>query len=277
MKTTFFAAVLTLSCALATPAQQAETQSTASGSNQTSAVTRPADSISIESGTRLAAELQKSIDTRNARVGDQVVLKTTESLKSEGRTIVNKGARLIGHITEIERKTAKSPASRLSMVFDRLQNGPLTVPITASIVSLTHARANSQASGEDLFQANASSSSSTMQRTSASRPPGGGLLGGAAGTVGGVVGTTSSSVGNVVGGTVATAGSGLNSTAEGLGGAPSGLGHTLNRIQISESSSTSAGGESTLSLQGKNLRLEQGTRFNLVISQSGSAAASKEP
>lgn len=277
MKTTIFAAVLTLSCALATLAQQTETKSAASGGNQTSVATGPADGISIQTGTRLAAELQKSLDARHAQVGDQVVLRTTESLKSEGRTVVRKGARLLGHITEIERNTSKSSASRLSMVFDQLQNGPLTVPITATIVSLTHARASSQASSEDLFGANTAGSSSTMQHTSSSRSQSGGLLGGATGTVGGVVGTTSSSVGNVVGGTVAAAGSSVNPTTETLGGASSGLGHTLNRIQISETGSTSAEGESTLSLQGENLRLEQGTGFNLVISQSNSATAPKEP
>lgn len=277
MKTTILSTILTLSCVLTTMAQQAQTHSAVSGSNESSATIGPANSIGIQPGSRLAAELQKSIDARKARVGDRVLLKTTESLKAQGHTVVRKGANLVGHITEIERKTANSPASRLGLVFDRLESGSLTVPITATIVSLTSASANSQASSEDSFGTSSGGSSSIMQRQSSSGSQSSGLLGGTTGVVGGVMNTTTSTVGNVVGSTAATAGSSVNSTTQAIGGASSGLGRTLSRVQISESSTTSAEGGSTLSLRGENLKLEKGTTFNLLISQSSSAMASKEP
>jgi len=271
MKTMILAAVLTLSCAFTALAQQAETQSAVSGTNQTSAAAGPADSISIEAGTRLAAELQKSIDVRNARVGDQILLKTVERLKSQGRTIVPKGARLLGHVTEIERRSSTGRVSRLTMVFERLQNGPLNMPITATILSVASNSTNHLGS-EGSLEAGSAGASSIMQPASSSGSQNRGLLGGVSGAVPGVVNTTSSVVGDVVGATTAAAGSTTNST----GGSSSAL-SPLSRVVISDSSSTSADGASTLSLRGENLRLEQGTRFNLVISQSGSATTSKQP
>jgi hypothetical protein len=49
------------------------------------------------------------------------------------------------------------------------------------------------------------------------------------------------------------------------------VGRGLGGIQISQSSSASVEGSSVLSLQGQNLRLEKGTNFNLVLTQSASA------
>ena len=65
-------------------------------------------SINIESGIRLAAELQNTIDVRKARVGDEVLLKTTKPIKAEGRTVVAKGACLLGHVTEVAQTSKDS-------------------------------------------------------------------------------------------------------------------------------------------------------------------------
>jgi hypothetical protein len=56
-----------------------------------------------------------------------------------------------------------------------------------------------------------------------------------------------------------------------VGNVASGVSRPLPGIQISQSSNTSVQGESVLSLQGGNLRLDKGTRFNLVLTQSASA------
>jgi hypothetical protein len=69
----------------------------------------------------------------------------------------------------------------------------------------------------------------------------------------------------------------LVASASAAGETTSVLGRSLGRIQISESSSTSTEGGSTLTLQGENLHLEKGTTFNLVISQSAKASAGRNP
>jgi hypothetical protein len=68
------------------------------------------------------------------------VLKTTQTLKHYGDTIVPKGATLLGHVTEVQQRTKENGESRIGVAFDRLQNGALDIPITATIVSITQAQ-----------------------------------------------------------------------------------------------------------------------------------------
>ena len=271
MNKSILALSLSCACAVMAHAQRAESQTTADTASQASAAVNHGDkSISLESGTRLAAQLQSSVDARNAKVGDQVVLKTTQAIKSEGRTVVGKGARLIGHVTEVARKDKSSGESRLGIIFDRLEHGSLAMPITATITSITSGQASARTGDEDLFATSAGGSSRTTTNSSASSR--GGLLGG----VGGVVNATTSTVGSTVGNTTSAVGSTVNSTTNTVGGTTSELGRSLGRIRISESSSTSVQGGSVLSLQGDNLRLEKGTNFNLVLSQSASAGTTRD-
>lgn len=260
MNRTFLTLVLLLVGAAAAVAQTAETKATGDAATQTSAATR---NVSLDAGTRLSGELQSSIDVRNAKVGDQVVLKTTKAIKSGGRTLVGKGARLLGHVTEVAQTTKGSGESRIGLLFDRLEQGTLKMPITATITSITSGRANARANADDDFvDMGASSSARSSNSTGSSN---GGLLGGAGNTVGNVVGTTTSAVGTTV-----------NATTNAAGNTVAGVGRSLGGIQISQSSNTSVEGGSTLSLQRSNLRLEKGTNFNLVLTQSASAGTSKQ-
>lgn len=268
MKKMILVLSLTSVCALTAYPQRTETRTSGQARNDTStSVNNAAGGIDIQSGTRLAAELQNSVDVRKAKVGDQIVLKTTQAIKSEGRTVVNKGARLIGHVTEVEQKTKANGASRIGFVFDRLERGSLEFPISATITSITRGRASARAGDEDLFGSDARSSTSASTSSQSS----GSLLGGVTSTAGGVVNTA----GNVAGGTTAVVGTTVDSTAGAVGGTATRMGGSLGRIQISQSSSTSAEGGAVLSLRGENLRLEKGTTFNLLINQSASASTSK--
>ena len=106
MKKTILAVSLSLMCGFVAKAQTSSTHATGEASNQTSASANARDkSINLDSGTRLTGELQSALDARNAKVGDQVVLRTTQAIKSQGRTVVNKGSRLIGHVNQVARKT----------------------------------------------------------------------------------------------------------------------------------------------------------------------------
>jgi phenylpyruvate tautomerase PptA (4-oxalocrotonate tautomerase family) len=269
MKKSILAINLILACAFVIYAQKTETSAAGDASSQTSAaVSKGQKSVNLESGTRVAGQLQNAIDVRKAKVGDQVVLKTTQAIKSEGRTIVGKGARLIGHVTEVSQKTKGNSESHVAILFDRLEQGSLSLPISATISSLTAARTSDNAnSNDDLF--GSSASGSARSNTSASSASSGGLLGGA-------VSSTTSTVGSVVGSTTAAVGTTVDSTTSAVGSTAAGVGRSLGRIQISESSNTSVEGGSLLSLQGGNLRLEKGTNFNLVLTQSASAGTARD-
>ena len=267
MKKVILALSLSVACSLAANAQKAKTNTSGEASNQTSAgASQAGESVKLDSGTRLAGQLQSTVDVRRAKVGDQVILKTTQAIKSGGRTVAGKGARLMGHVTEVAQQTKGNGQSRVGILFDRLENGSLQMPIAATITSITNANAgaSSHANNDDMFandtMASGSAGSSSSARSSSSGNNGG-LLGG----VGSAVGNTTSAVGTTV-----------DSTTRTVGNTTSGVGRSLAGIQISQSSSTSVEGSSVLSLQGGNLRLEKGTNFNLVLTQSASAGTGRD-
>lgn len=250
-----------LSLSVVTMAQTTATDANASGTSQTTAAAGKV--IELQSGTALAAELQNTIDVRKAKVGDQIIFKTTKAIKSEGRTVVEKGARLIGHVSEVQQRSKENGVSRIGLLFDKLENGSLSIPISATISSITSGRATARSNEDALFESSSGASSQTSAQGS------GGLLSGVGSTVGGVASTA----GSVVGSSTAAVGSTVNNTTT----SATALTRSLGRIQIAESSSTSAEGGSTLSLSGDNLKLEKGTNFNLVLTQSASASTEKQP
>jgi hypothetical protein len=276
MKRIILAISLSLACVLVAYAQKAETRASGDAGNQTSAaVNQAGKSINLESGTRLAGELQNTIDARRAKVGDQVIVKTTQAIKSGGRTVFGKGSRLVGHITEVTQKSKGNGESRVGILFDRLEQGSLEVPISATITSITSGRASARTNNDGLFDGDTSASGSARStnsaRSSSSSSGNGGLLGGV-----GVVNSATSTVGGVVGGTTSAVGTTVDSTTNAVGDTATGAGRSLGGIQISQSSNASVEGSSVLSLQGSNLRLEKDTNFNLVLTQSASAGTARD-
>ncbi len=233
-------------------AAQIQQKSTGSSRDQT-AVTKQGGSIS--SATNIEAQLQNSLDVRRARPGDPVVLKTTRAVKQNGQTVVAKGSTLVGHVTEVQQKTKGNASSRLGLVFDRLEGQNMTTPITASIVSIMDVHAAE--SSADIFDTDIAGSASGSTRASGGTSSGGGtggLLGGVTGTAGSVVNTTTQAAVGVAGTATQT-----------LGGATQTVGRTLGGIQISQSASGSAQGGTTLSSSDKNIRLEKGMTFQLLL------------
>ena len=265
---------LMLVCWVAVYSQEATTRSrtTANGDTAVSA-NKSEKTLELADGTRIAGELQNSVDVRKAKVGDQVVLRTTQAIRSNGQTLVNKGARLFGHITEVAQKTKTDNESRLGILFDRLESNSLEVPITASIVSVVNGQVAAQGGSRDILSDDMSSTSSGSMRSTSSTQrgqSGGSLLGGVTSSVGGVVsGTTNAS--QDVGRTTTAVGTTVNGAADATGAVAGGTSRAIGRIQISESTDASITTGSVLSVRGDNLRLEKGTTFNLVVSQSATA------
>jgi hypothetical protein len=208
--------------------------------------------IGLSSGTTIEGRLQSALDVKRSRVGDEVVLKTTKSIRQDGQVIVPKGTNLIGRITEVQQRSKENSMSRIGMVFDRIEGKNLNAPITASIMSVTNVGANNSI-GETL-NSDLSGSSSSPVRSSGGGSGGGGLLGGVGGTVGGVVNTATQTVGGVT-----------NTATQAVGNTTQGVGRTINGLQISQSASGSAQGSTTLSSGDKNLRLDKGVMFQLRL------------
>jgi hypothetical protein len=209
--------------------------------------------IKLQSGTEIEAQLQQTLDVENASVGDRVILTTTKAINQNGRTVVPKGAQLIGRVTEVRQKTKDNAQSKLGVVFERLEGKNLSSPISAAIVSITQASA--AATLGDTFGGEAAGSANSSGNVSRSNS-GGGLLGGVTNTAGTVINTTASAVGGVTN----TANGTLDGTTRSLGGA-------LNGIRLTQSTDASANG-ATIATGNKNLRLEKGVTFQLRLSQT---------
>lgn len=214
--------------------------------------------VMLDSGTRIDGQLQSTVDVKKSRVGDEVVLKTTKSVKQNGQTMVPKGSRLIGRITDVQQKSKSNGASRLGMIFDRIEGRNLAAPISASIVSITNASASSRlgdSADADIF--GSSSTSARASGGSSSSGGGGGLLGGVTNTVGGVLNTTTQTVGGIT-----------NTAGQTAGNTAGSLGQTINGIQISSSVNGSVQSGTTLSAANRNIRLEKGVMIGLQLNNS---------
>jgi D-serine deaminase-like pyridoxal phosphate-dependent protein len=133
-------------------AQTSETRGSARGSNQTS-VNKSGRDVALQSGTQLSGQLQSTLDAQKARVGDQVILKTTSAVKQNGRVVVDKGSRLVGRVTEVQQRGRGNAESRIGILFDRLENGKMTLPINAVITSVTQAQSRARVDDTRIFQA----------------------------------------------------------------------------------------------------------------------------
>ncbi|HEY7406063.1 MAG TPA: hypothetical protein VIB39_21235 [Candidatus Angelobacter sp.] len=73
----------------------------------------------IAGGTILQAELSKGLDSKKAKSGDPVEAKLTQDLKVNGKVVLRRGSKLLGHVTDAQAKTKESAESRLGFVFDK--------------------------------------------------------------------------------------------------------------------------------------------------------------
>lgn len=80
----------------------------------------------IAPGSVIPVQLTKSIDAKKAKKGDEVVVKVTQDLKSNGgAVIVPKDTKIVGHVTEAEGRSKEQKESQLAIAFDHavLKNG----------------------------------------------------------------------------------------------------------------------------------------------------------
>lgn len=269
----FFMAVNVLACSSALAQVSARGGASAQGGAGATAEAQNANqTVSLDSGAQLSAELLTTLEAGKARPGDEFKMRTVKPVIAGGKQVIAKGSVLTGHVVESARAEGKEGVSRLRLSFDQLQNKKLTMPFSATIEQITQGSINNQSQVDDMggpMQTGGSAGS----RTSGSGRSNGGLLGGVTGTVnntlGGVAGATGGSVGGVVdtvgqtagqvtGQVIATSSQSLNGAAAGAKGL----------IAITSTSSAEAGGSSTLSLTGKNMKIEQGSVFSLRTDKS---------
>jgi len=74
---------------------------------------------------QVTGELDGKLDSKTARVGDRVVLKTMDKVQASDGTVIPRGSRLVGHVTEVQAYDPANGPARIAIAFDHaeLKNG----------------------------------------------------------------------------------------------------------------------------------------------------------
>jgi hypothetical protein len=259
---------------------QASTNASATASAKASGQTANQQSL-LATGTAINAELNQSLDSKKAKVGDEVVARTTDNIKADGKTVLPKGSKLIGHVTRATARTKGDADSALAIQFDHavLKNGQ-TMPVTMSIQALA-AEQSAAAIGSDDLEAigNAGAGASSGGR-------GAGVAGTAGSATSGVGGTASRATQGATGAVGSTANGAAGVATRGMTGATGGLNPAgrlttssrgvfgLNGLSLDANAANSAQG-SVITSSGKQVRLDSGTRMLLVVQAESSASAQR--
>ncbi len=245
----------------------------ANGSMNVPSAGDAAGSAGLAAGSTISAVLSKPVDAKKNKEGDPVMAKTTQNVKAAGDTIIPKGSRLLGHVTEVRSRAKGEANSELGIIFDQavLKNGqqiPLHTVIQAIGSSQTSASSNGV--GDTISDLGGASQAPRSTPANAS----GGLLGGVGSTVGGatntlgavgntvgnVAGNATGSVNNTVGGTVNAVGAAgtLTSSSGGVFG--------LSGLSLTSMASNATQG-SIITSPAHNVHLDSGTRLVLRVVQ----------
>src|SRR5467141_1821303 len=278
----------TFFCLSAAAQAQTGAQAGAQSSSQTSVQVGQANA-SLASGTAFNAALSSPIDSKKCKPGDAVNAHTTEAVKSEGKTIIPKGSKLVGHVTQASARAKGESESSLGIVFDRaiLKNGQ-EIPLSAGIQALAAAQSSASAAGSDIDAFGGAGASAAGSGAGGGRGALGGVTSAAGGAVGAVT-NTAANVGGVAGGAVNTAGNAGGSVVGASKGAVGGLNAAgqltsnsqgvfgLKGLNLSAAASNATQG-SVITSAGKNVRLDSGTRMLLVSqAQASSQGEARQP
>jgi len=239
----------------------------------------------LASGSTFNAALSSPIDSRKCKRGDPVNAKTTEAAKSDGKTVIPKGTKLVGHVTQASARANGESESALGIVFDKaiLKDGQ-EVPLNVAIQAIASAQSSTSSAGADVDSMGSMGGSAAGSGMAGGRS----ALGGVTSTAGGATGAvanTAANAGSVAGGTVnsaANAGGSIAGASRGAGGGLNSAGQLtsnsqgvfgLNGLNLNSAASSATQG-SVITSAGKNIHLDSGTRL-LLVSQAAASATPK--
>ncbi len=269
-------------------AGQQGAQASASGASAANASASSHQSgATLASGTAFNAALSAPVDSKKAKAGEQVMARTTESVKEHGRTVLPRGTRLIGHVTEASARANGDANSALAIQFDHaiLKHGE-EMPLDVTIQALASAQTAASLASDDVDAMGSTGAYAGGSGAAAGR----GALGGVTSTAGGAVGAvtnTAANAGSLAGGTVdaaartaAGASAASNGAVGGLNAAGQLMSNSRGVFGLNGTSLTSAASNDTqgsvITSAGKNVHLDSGTRM-LLVAQAGPGAGSNQP
>jgi hypothetical protein len=238
---------------------------------------------SFAQSSNVSAQLTKKIDTKNAKVGDEVLAKTTSNAQLTDGTKVPKGTKLVGEVTEVQPKSGAEKSSHLAFAMNKaiLRDGR-EVPMHAMLTSVAPPMAMASGNTADDLSAGAGPIGGGGDVSGGGRAAaggGGGLLGGAGRATGGVVGSAGNTLGNTASGVGSATGSTLRTTegvgANGLGAVANAGSSTAGQLDhvavpnmpgVTLSSAANSSSSGALDAAGKNISLDSGTQMTMQVS-----------
>jgi len=208
-------------------------------------------SAGLKTGTALQAELSKGLDVKKAKSGDPIEAKLMEDVRANGKTVLHRGSKLLGHVTEAQAKTKENAESRLGIVFEKaVAKGGEETAFNGLIVALAPAREGSPSIAGD-------------PGTLSSAPAMGGQPFGAGHSMGGPSASSAPAVNSTMGNDTAavTANGTLTATSRGVAG--------MEGVTLTRASAANQG--SVIRSANRNVKLEGGTQ--MVLQVTGEAAA----
>ncbi len=154
----------------ATPPSSAPAQS----GTATQSATNEQNAAHISPGSIIPVRLAKTVDAKKAKQGDEVVATVPGDLKSTtGQIVVPKDTKIIGHVTEAQKRSKEQKESQLGIAFNQMTMNGQQVQLPLSIQAIVASPKNNATAAENQAPGAASSGSSNY--------PSGGGRGGAMG------------------------------------------------------------------------------------------------
>jgi len=126
-------------------------------------------------------ELLHKLDSKTAKNGDSVVVKTEEPIKAADGTVIPKGSKLVGRVTGVQPHSKTSMNSSLAIQFDHAQlKSGKSVEIASVIKSVAPPEGSSPAGGPEAMPGGGGMSTMGGGSAGGGSGPGGGAAGGMA-------------------------------------------------------------------------------------------------
>ncbi len=213
----------------------------------------------LPSGIAMNVELNSSLDSRKAKVGEKVEARTMAAVESDGKTLVPRGAKLEGHVTEATARSKGDSGSTLAIQFDKaiLKKGE-EIPLDVMIMAVA-------APADDFYAGSPGPGSDPMAGVGASAA-GGSPMGSPRPQAPPTALPASSPGGPIDSGTEPNSHGQLAASSRGVYGLKD-----LKLMMVPSNKSQTT----VITSTGKNVRLDGGTRLLLISHPEAPAAASK--
>ena len=143
----------------------------------------------------VSGELEGKLDSKTAKVGDRVVLKTTEKVQTSDGTVIPRGSRLVGRVTQVQAQDDEHAIAQMGILFDRAElKGGQSVAIY-TLIRGARPGASAMAPSSQMNSGGLGAPNSNMGSMSGEGQPMGGSRGGSGGVFG-ASGRTMDGVGN---------------------------------------------------------------------------------